>query len=68
MKLSYSVVKWCIKIFPLRSRKRSDGLLSSFYSTFLLPVLPDSLFRYEKDTVCKRIEKEKIKLLFSQMK
>ena len=52
MKLSYSVVKWCIKIFPLRSRKRSDGLLSSFYSTFLLPVLPDSLFRYEKDTVC----------------
>ena len=36
MKLSYSVVKWCIKTFPVRSRKRSEGLLLSFYSTFLL--------------------------------
>ena len=33
MKLSYSVVKWCIKTVPVRSRKRSEGLLLSFYST-----------------------------------
>ena len=58
MKLSYSVVKWHIKTFPLRSRKRSEGLLLSFYSTFLLPILSASLLRYRKDTVRKRKRKK----------
>ena len=46
-----------------------------FYSTFLLAALPAtslvgipaSLLRYEKDIIYKRMEKEKIKLLFSLM-
>lgn len=59
MKLSYSVVKWCIKTFPLRSKKKIRRstiiILFNIFTHSYLTVAPGM----KKIQYVKRIEKEK---------